>query len=138
MLGLNQTGSTLPVTSSLYSTVNILSSSLYPLSGNAYLSSSLALPPFGEEKINRYVTTFVTQSIPSANISQSFATLPAEQLTGEIYKRLYHNLAYLLKTRGTERGVKALITAFGIPTDILDPHEYGGYNIYQLQYLFQS
>ena len=155
MLGINQTGSTLPVTSSLYSTVNILSSSLYPLSGNVYLSSSLALPPFGEEKINRYVTTFVTQSVPSANISQSFATLPASQLTGEIYKRLYHNLAYLLKTRGTERGVKALITTFGIPTDyyaftssydslsggfisassysqaILTPHEYGGYNIYQ-------
>lgn len=132
MLGLNQTGSALPVTSSLYSTVNILSSSLYPLSGNAYLSSSLALPPFGEEKINRYVTTFVTQSSPAFDISQSFATLPAEQIQGETYKRLYHNLAYLLKTRGTERGVRALITTFGIPGDILDPHEYGGYNIYQV------
>ena len=156
LLGLNQTGSALPVTSSLYSTVNILSSSLYPLSGNVYLSSSLALPPFGEEKINRYVTTFVTQSSPAFNISQSFATLPAAQLQGEIYKRLYHNLAYLLKTRGTERGIKALITTFGIPTDsygftssydslsggfisassyseaILTPHEYGGYNIYQV------
>lgn len=132
MLGLNQTGSALPVTSSLYSTVNILSSSLYPLSGNAYLSSSLALPPFGEEKISRYVTTFVTQSSPAFNISQSFATLPAEQIQGETYKRLYHNLAYLLKTRGTERGVRALITTFGIPGDILDPHEYGGYNIYQV------
>jgi hypothetical protein len=156
LLGLNQTGSTLPVTSSLYSTVNIPSTSLYPLSGNAYLSSSLALPPFGEEKINRYVTTFVTQSSPAFNVSHSFATLPASQIQGEIYKRIYHNLAYLLKTRGTERGVKALITTFGIPTDyyaftssydslsggfisassyseaILTPHEYGGYNIYQV------
>jgi hypothetical protein len=132
MLGLNQTGSALPVTSSLYSTVNILSSSLYPLPGNKYLSASLSLPPFGEEKINRYVTTFVTQSSPAFNISQSFATLPASQLQGEVYKRLYHNLAYLLKTRGTERGVRALITTFGIPGDILDPHEYGGYNIYQV------
>jgi hypothetical protein len=132
MLGLNQTGSALPVTSSLYSTVNILSSSLYPLSGQPYLTASLSLPPFGEEKINRYVTTFVTQSNPAFNISQSFATLPASQIQGEIYKRLYHNLAYLLKTRGTERGVKALVTTFGIPGDILTPHEYGGYNIYQV------
>ena len=132
MLGLNQTGSALPVTSSLYSTVNIASSSLYPLAGEPYLSASLSLPPFGEEKINRYVTTFVTQSSPAFNISQSFATLPASQIQGETYKRLYHNLAYLLKTRGTERGVKALITTFGIPTDILTPHEYGGYNIYQV------
>ena len=132
LLGLNQTGSALPVTSSAYSVVNIASSSLYPLSGSAYLSSSLALPPFGEEKINRYVTTFVTQSSPAFDISQSFATLPASQLQGEIYKRLYHNLAYLLKTRGTERGIKALVTTFGIPGNILDPHEYGGYNIYQV------
>lgn len=132
LLGLNQTGSALPVTSSAYSTVNILSSSLYPLAGQPYLTASLSLPPFGEEKINRYVTTFVTQSNPAFNISQSFATLPASQITGETYKRLYHNLAYLLKTRGTERGVKALITTFGIPTDILTPHEYGGYNIYQV------
>ena len=132
LLGLNQTGSALPVTSSAYSVVNIASSSLYPLSGSAYLSSSLALPPFGEEKINRYVTTFVTQSSPAFDISQSFATLPASQLQGEIYKRLYHNLAYLLKTRGTERGIKALVTTFGIPGNILDPHEYGGYSIYQV------
>jgi hypothetical protein len=132
MLGLNQTGSALPVTSSAYSVVNIASSSLYPLVGEPYLTASLSLPPFGEEKINRYVTTFVTQSNPAFNISQSFATLPASQIQGEIYKRLYHNLAYLLKTRGTERGVKALVTTFGIPGDILTPHEYGGYNIYQV------
>jgi hypothetical protein len=132
LLGLNQTGSSLPVTSSAYSVVNIASSSLYPLTGQPWLTASLSLPPFGEEKINRYVTTFVTQSNPAFNISESFATLPASQITGETYKRLYHNLAYLLKTRGTERGIKALITTFGIPTDILTPHEYGGYNIYEV------
>lgn len=152
LLGLNQTGSSLPVTSSAYSVSNVASSSIYPLTGQPYLTASLSLPPFGEEKINRYVISFVTGSNPSS----SFATLPASQLTGETYKRLYHNLAYLLKTRGTERGVRALITTFGIPTDyyaftssydslsggyisassyseaILTPHEYGGYNIYQV------
>lgn len=127
LLGLNQTGSALPVTSSAYATVNVASSSIYPLAGEPYLTASLSLPPFGEEKINRYVITFVTGSNPSS----SFATLPASQITGETYKRLYHNLAYLLKTRGTERGIKALVTTFGIPGDILTPHEYGGYNIYQ-------
>ena len=128
LLGLNQTGSALPVTSSQYATVNVASSSLYPLAGQPYLTASLSLPPFGEEKINRYVISFVTGSNPSS----SFATLPASQITGETYKRLYHNLAYLLKTRGTERGVKALITTFGIPGNILTPHEYGGYNIYEV------
>lgn len=129
LLGINQTGSALPVTSSGYSQVNIASSSLYPLSGNAYLSSSLSLPPFGEELIKQYVTTFITAS---AGVTSSFATLPAEQLKNEVYKRLYHNLAYLLKTKGTDRGVKALITTYGIPEDILSVNEYGGYNIYEV------
>jgi len=129
LLGINQTGSALPVTSSGYSRVNIASSSLYPLAGQPYLTASLSLPPFGQEFINRYVTTFITAS---AGVTSSFATLPAEQLKNEIYKRLYHNLAYLLKTKGTDQGVKALITTYGIPQDILSVNEYGGYNIYDV------
>ena len=125
LLGINQTGSSLPVTSSQYSRVVYSSSSLYPLAGQPYLTASLLLPPFGEEKIERYVTTFITGS---PGYTSSFETLPSTQITDEIYKRIYHNLPYLLKTRGTERGVKALIATFGIPSNILTVHEYGGYN----------
>lgn len=128
LLGVNQTGSHLPVTSSLYSTIVYASSSFYPLAGQPYLSASLLLPPFGNEKINRYVTTFVTGS---PNVTQSFQTLPNDQITGEIYKRIYHNLPYLLKSRGTNRGLQALVTAYGIPPDILSVNEYGGYDIYK-------
>jgi len=126
LLGINQTGSALPVTSSNYAIVNPISSSLFAKSGSSYLSSSLSLPPFGDEKIKQYVTTFVSAS---AAVTSSFATLPSEQLKNEIYKRLYHNLAYLLNTKGTEQGVKALITTYGIPSDILTVSEYGGYNL---------
>jgi hypothetical protein len=125
MLGINQTGSNLPVTSSQYAKIVYASSSLTPSGSNQWLSSSLYLPPFGDEKINKYVITFTTAS---GAVTSSFNTLPNSQITGEIYKRLYHNLAYLLKTRGTERGVKALVTTYGIPNDILTPHEYGGYD----------
>lgn len=126
VLGINQTGSSLPVTSSAYATVVESSSSLYPVAGNQYLSSSLYLPPFGDEKINRYVLSFITGS------NQVFNTLPNAQLTGEIYKRIYHNLPFLLKSRGTARGLQALITVFGIPPEILPVHEYGGYNFYNI------
>jgi hypothetical protein len=134
LLGINQTGSALLPTSNLYSTIVYSSSSLYPLgtgtdSPEAYLTASLSLPPFGEELINRFVTTFITGS---ANVTSSFATLPNSQITAEIYKRIYHNMPYLLKTRGTRRGVQALITCFGVPEDILTVHEYGGYNIYNV------
>jgi len=127
ILGVNQTGSSLPVTSSLYSTIVYSSSSFYPLAGQPYLSASLSLPPFGDELISRFVTTFITGS---PNVTQSVQTLPDSQITAEIYKRIYHNLPYLLKTRGTTKGLQALVTAYGVPDNILTVHEYGGYNIY--------
>ena len=112
-----------------------------------YLSNSLFLPSVGEERIERYVLTFPYSDAPFAGywdtssydtnavygqdalaIADPLQSLAPSQIQDEIYKRLYHNLPYLLKTRGTERGVKALIACYGIPADILQVHEYGGYN----------
>ncbi len=44
----------------------------------------------------------------------------------EIYKRIYHNLPLLMKSKGTERGLRALINCFGIPSDTLKIRLYGG------------
>ena len=44
----------------------------------------------------------------------------------EIQKRLYHNLPYLMKTKGTERGIRALINCYGIPDTILSIEQRGG------------
>jgi hypothetical protein len=44
----------------------------------------------------------------------------------ELWKRIYHNAPYLLKTRGTERGLRALINCYGIPDTILQVKEFGG------------
>jgi hypothetical protein len=71
------------------------------------------LPPTGSEMIKNYVTS-------------SIATLPGQEIQDEIYKRLYHNLPYLLKTRGTQRSIKALIACYGIPETILSVKEFGG------------
>ena len=49
-----------------------------------------------------------------------------EDRTKEVWKRVINNLPYLLKTKGTERGVRALINCFGIPQTILRIREYGG------------
>jgi len=43
-----------------------------------------------------------------------------------LYKRLYHNVPYLLKSKGTLAGLRALITSYGIPDTILRINEYGG------------
>ena len=63
-------------------------------------------------------------------ISASAAgSIPKGDITKEVWKRLYHNLPYLLKTKGTERGMKALISCYGIPESILNIKEYGGPNV---------
>ena len=53
-------------------------------------------------------------------------SIPKGDIAREIWKRLYHNSSYLLKTKGTERGLKALIACYGIPETILHVKEYGG------------
>jgi len=97
----------------LYTNSNVSDNLYYSLFGiNA---NGGLLPPTGSERITNYVTS-------------SIATLPAQTIQSEIYKRLYHNLPYLLKTKGTHRGLKALIACYGIPESILTVNEFGGYD----------
>jgi hypothetical protein len=97
----------------LYTNSNISDNLYYSMFGiNA--DGSL-LPPTGSEMITNYVTS-------------SISTISSNQLQGEVYKRLYHNLPYLLKTKGTRRSIKALIACYGIPDSILTVNEFGGYN----------
>lgn len=55
---------------------------------------------------------FTKELISASNTIESI-----EEYRQDIHKRLYHNLPYLLKTKGTERGLKALIASFGVPTN---------------------
>jgi hypothetical protein len=76
-------------------------------------SNNNTLPSTGSYMINTYVTA-------------SNNTIPDNDIVKETYKRIYHNLPYLLKTKGTRRGLRALINCFGIPETILKIKEYGG------------
>ena len=58
--------------------------------------------------------------------SGSLTTLPTEQTTKEVWRRVVNNLPFLYKTKGTARSIKALLTCYGIPTTILNIKEYGG------------
>ena len=49
-----------------------------------------------------------------------------ENNTKEIWRRIVNNLPYILKSKGTSRSIKALLSCFGIPSTILTIKEYGG------------
>jgi hypothetical protein len=51
---------------------------------------------------------------------------PAKQRTYEVWRRIINNLPYLLKHKGTRRGVYALMSCYGIPASNLTILEFGG------------
>ena len=64
-----------------------------------------------------YINTF---------ISASNDYIPLDDVNKSLYKRIYHNLPYLLKAKGTLPGLRTLITSYGIPDTILRITEFGG------------
>jgi len=53
-------------------------------------------------------------------------TNPAKQRTYEVWRRIVNNLPYLLKHKGTRRGIYALLSCYGIPSSNLSILEFGG------------
>ena len=51
---------------------------------------------------------------------------PAKKRTYEVWRRIINNLPYLLKHKGTRRGVHALMSCYGIPSSNLTILEFGG------------
>ena len=49
-----------------------------------------------------------------------------EIIEKQMWKRLINNISYLYKTKGTARGIRALIANYGIPKTVLRIQEFGG------------
>ena len=82
------------------------------------------------EDLFRYFTTNSYdrggELIPSITTAAGQESVSQNDYQKEIYKRIYHNLPLLMKSKGTERGLRALITCFGIPSDVLKVRVFGG------------
>jgi hypothetical protein len=94
-----------------FTTENLYSSFLGYGSG----SMGINLSPTGSDLITNYITA-----------SQNSQYIPIDDVNKEIYKRIYHNLPYLAKTKGTIPGLRALINCFGVPDTVLRISEFGG------------
>lgn len=85
---------------------------------------------FGDSDTNTFL---VGNNSGSVNFDNDFSitgsylnNIPRKDLLAESYKRIYHNLPLLLKTKGTSYGLQTLISTFGITGSILQVKEYGG------------
>jgi len=82
---------------------------------------------FDSSKLWQYVLgTDETGSYNSGNTYVREQSYSQEDLEKQTWKRIINNIPYLLKTKGTARGIKALLNTYGIPTTILRVQEYGG------------
>ena len=68
----------------------------------------------GSESISSVITAL------SGSSNDYLQPVSKDAYQKELYKRIYHNIPFLLKTKGTQRGLRALITCFGIPDNILE------------------
>ena len=107
-----------------------------------YALKSIGLDGFKANFDSNFVTDLLETSVSASNLcdfveDQDISdTRNINSITGvktsmndynkELWKRIYHNAPYLLKTRGTERGLRALINCYGIPDTVLQVKEFGG------------
>jgi len=97
---------------------------------NDLFTAFLGITPSG----SAFPFPYMTGSLPTESgfeyvnteISASNDIVPLNNVQKQVYKRIYHNIPYLLKTKGTIAGIRALITSYGIPDTILRISEFGG------------
>jgi hypothetical protein len=71
----------------------------------------------------------VVGSLTSDNyLGDNDTLITPQQATKQIWRRIANNLPYLLKHRGSIRGINALLTCYGIPSSNLSIIEFGGPN----------
>ena len=51
---------------------------------------------------------------------------PGKERTNEVWRRIVNNIPYLLKHKGTRKGIYALLNCYGIPSSNLSILEFGG------------
>ena len=95
------------------------------------------VPPTGSELITNYIAvnngTIINYWDPNYSWENYVESLEdpgfpyaIDKVSSEIYKRLYHNMNYLVKKKGTIAGLRQLINIWGIPNTILRINEFGG------------
>ena len=80
----------------------------------------------GKDRSDLWKFAVGTDKFGNPTQSGSLASKPDEQINYEVWRRIVNNIPYLLKTKGSARAVKALISTYGIPQTFLSIREYGG------------
>jgi hypothetical protein len=85
------------------------------------------LKSFGWDAKNLAVDEKLWKYVFGVNIDGDVQeTNPAKKRTADVWRRIINNLPYLLKHKGTRRGIYAIMACYGIPSSNLSILEFGG------------
>jgi hypothetical protein len=94
----------------------------------------------GWSKVKLWDAILGTDASGSYAQSGSLQSMTKKEYQQEVWTRLVQNIPYLLKTKGTARSIKALLSCYGVPQSVLRIREYGGpppksgsYNQYEVE-----
>jgi hypothetical protein len=97
----------------------------YEVYGNNFDNNDIFTSLIGINESGSYFSE-TNQELITTAISASNTPVPINNVSKEVYKRLYHNLVYLAKRKGTVSGLRSLINIWGLPDTILRIYEFGG------------
>ena len=97
----------------------------YEVYGNNFDNNDIFTSLIGINESGSYFSE-TNQELITTAISASNTPVPINDVSKEVYKRLYHNLVYLAKRKGTVSGLRSLINIWGLPDTILRIYEFGG------------
>ena len=97
----------------------------YDIYGNNFANNDIFTSLIGINESGSFFPETGKELITTA-ISASNSPIPIDNVSKELYKRLYHNLVFLAKKKGTVSGLRSLINIWGIPDTVLRINEFGG------------
>jgi len=97
----------------------------YDVYGNNFDNNDIFTSLIGINESGSFFPETGKELITTA-ISASNSPVPIDNVSKEIYKRLYHNLVFLAKKKGTVSGLRSLINIWGLPDTVLRINEFGG------------
>jgi hypothetical protein len=82
----------------------------------------------GNEDLTNYIVGNNSGSVADYdNLGNEFLNnIPRQDLLAETFKRIYHNVSFLFKSKGTVKGLDAINNIFGVTGSILNIKEFGG------------
>jgi hypothetical protein len=84
-------------------------------------------PEIGRENIPLILSSFSKDDFDvDSPLWDKVGTMSEDDRNKLIWKRILNNLPYILKSKGTESAINALISCYGIPRNLIQIKEYGG------------